>query len=489
MFHWSFGQRLGAGFLACVLLLGVVALVGIKSTDIIASAEQEVVRHYRALLEMEQLRGRVHEESAAFRAYVITGEDRFLNRLHQARLALDLDEDEIGELMLGQEHELLGQILDANRLWIGTVESIVSETEGISERALEARFDSEARPQFESLMKLIDSFVSAKKTAIKEQVESTDDRTRSARSLLIALATLATIIAMGISLALSRRLNNELDHAVSRIQSSVVELDVASSQQAQSAREQATATVEVTSTLRELVAASKQISENAAQVASLSQEAARSADQGVDAVSGMDTGMTTIRNQVDAVVEHMLELGKQSQRAGGILDIINELSEQTNILAINATIEAVGAGEAGKRFTVVADEIRRLADRVGESSREIRQLIDDMRAAANTTVMVTEEGSKAVDEGSRSVSRITDLWRKISDGVSNTAEAAREIELSTQQQTTAVEQVNAALLEVSQGAREGEVTAEQARSMSRELAELAESLARLVGKGNHSSES
>lgn len=489
MFQWSFGQRLGAGFLACVVLLGGVAVVGIQSTNIIASAEQEVLRHYRALLEMEQLRGRVHEESAAFRAYVITGEDRFLNRLHQARLALDLDEDEIGDLMLGEEHELLLQILDANRVWIGTVENIVSETEGLSERALEARFDTEARPQFDALMGLIDSFVSNKKTAIKEQVEETEERTRRARSLLIALATLATIIAMAISLALSRRLNNELDSAVSRIQSSVVELDVASGQQAQSAREQATATVQVTSTLRELVAASKQISENAAQVASLSQEAARSADQGVDAVSGMDTGMTTIRNQVDAVVEHMLELGKQSQRAGGILDIINELSEQTNILAINATIEAVGAGEAGKRFTVVADEIRRLADRVGESSREIRQLIDDMRAAANTTVMVTEEGSKAVDEGSRSVTRITDLWRKIADGVSNTAEAAREIELSTQQQTTAVEQVNAALLEVSQGAREGEVTAEQARSMSRELAELAESLARLVGKADRISES
>ena len=176
----------------------------------------------------------------------------------------------------------------------------------------------------------------------------------------------------------------------------------------------------------------------------------------------------------------MLELGKQSQRAGGILDIINELSEQTNILAINATIEAVGAGEAGKRFTVVADEIRRLADRVGVSSREIRDLIDDMRAAANTTVMATEEGSKAVDEGRRSVTQITDLWERIAELISNTAEAASEIELSTQQQTSAVEQVNTALAEVTQGAREGEVTAKQAREMASELANLARSLARLV---------
>ena len=79
-----------------------------------------------------------------------------------------------------------------------------------------------------------------------------------------------------------------------------------------------------------------------------------------------------IRRQVDQIVSHMLELGKKSQEIGAVLDIVSELAEQTNILAINATIEAAGAGEAGKRFAVVADEIRKLADRVGGSTKEVR---------------------------------------------------------------------------------------------------------------------
>ena len=96
-----------------------------------------------------------------------------------------------------------------------------------------------------------------------------------------------------------------------------------------------------------------------------------------------------------------------------MLDIVSELAEQTNILAINATIEAAGAGEAGKRFAVVAEEIRKLADRVGGSTKEVRTLIDDVRSAVNTTVMATETGSKAVDAGSRQFGDVASAFKQI----------------------------------------------------------------------------
>src|SRR6202167_3653583 len=141
----------------------------------------------------------------------------------------------------------------------------------------------------------------------------------------------------------------------------------------------------------------------------------------------------------------MLDLGKKSQEIGAVLDIVSELAEQTNILAINATIEAAGAGDTGKRFGVVADEIRKLADRVGGSTKEIRGLIDDVRSAVNTTVMATETGSKSVDSGAQQFARVAEDFRRIAQLVTTTTDAAREIELSTKQQSTAVEQVNLAI--------------------------------------------
>jgi len=176
----------------------------------------------------------------------------------------------------------------------------------------------------------------------------------------------------------------------------------------------------------------------------------------------------------------MLDLGKKSQQIGAVLDIVTELAEQTNILSINATIEAVGAGESGKRFSIVADEIRKLADRVSISAKEIRALIDDVRSSVNTTVMATETGSKAVDSGTRQFGDVATLFREIASLVVTTTEAAREIELSTKQQATAVEQVNIAIANVAQATRETEASAGQTIQTATELATTSRDLLRLV---------
>jgi methyl-accepting chemotaxis protein len=187
-----------------------------------------------------------------------------------------------------------------------------------------------------------------------------------------------------------------------------------------------------------------------------------------------------IRRQVDQIVSHMLELGKKSQEVGAVLDIVAELAEQTNILAINATIEAAGAGEAGKRFAVVADEIRKLADRVGGSTKEVRALIDDVRSAVNTTVMATETGSKAVDAGSKQFIDVAESFKRIAALVTTTTDAAREIELSTKQQSSAVEQVNTAIANVAQASVETETSAGQTLQTVSQMATLSRELLRIV---------
>jgi methyl-accepting chemotaxis protein len=176
----------------------------------------------------------------------------------------------------------------------------------------------------------------------------------------------------------------------------------------------------------------------------------------------------------------MLELGKKSQQIGTVLDIINELAEQTNILSINATIEAAGAGEQGRRFAVVGDEIRKLADRVGGSTKEIRALVEEIRGAVNTTVLATEGGSKAVDAGVQHFSEVTRGFRQIGGLIVTASQAAREIELSTKQQMTAVEQVNAALTGAAQASRESEANSSQTLQTATQLARLSHELSMIV---------
>jgi methyl-accepting chemotaxis protein len=229
-----------------------------------------------------------------------------------------------------------------------------------------------------------------------------------------------------------------------------------------------------------LLATSRQIAESAQRVAEIAERTTAAAQTGDDTVDQAHDSIAGIRQQMDMVVAHMLELGRKSQEVGAVVDIVSELAEQTNILAINATIEAAGAGDAGRRFAVVADEIRQLADRVTGSTKEIRPLIEDMRGAVNTTIMATETGSKAVDGGSRQFGDVASSFKQIAALLGTTTEAAREIELSTKQQSSAVEQVNAAIANVAQTTRETEVSARQTLDTVSQLAGLSRDLLRLV---------
>ncbi|WP_406850231.1 methyl-accepting chemotaxis protein, partial [Chromobacterium phragmitis] len=280
--------------------------------------------------------------------------------------------------------------------------------------------------------------------------------------------------------AITRSLTERLGAAVGHVQSSSAELQAAATQQASGAREQASAMSEISTTISELGVTSRQIAESAQRVAQIAEQTATAARNGEGTVERGQESISGIRRQTDLVVSHMLDLGRKSQEIGAVLDIVSELAEQTNILAINATIEASGAGEAGRRFAVVAEEIRKLADRVAASTKGIRTQIDDVRGAVNTTVMATESGAKAVDLGARQFADVAMAFKQIADLVLTTTEAVREIELSTKQQATAADQVRSAVSEVAQATQETETSSTQTLQTASQLAGLSMDLRRLV---------
>jgi methyl-accepting chemotaxis protein len=176
----------------------------------------------------------------------------------------------------------------------------------------------------------------------------------------------------------------------------------------------------------------------------------------------------------------MSELGRTSQQIGGIVELASELAEQTNLIAINATIEAAGATDAGRRFAVVADEIRKLANRMGDATKEVRALVEEVRSATNTTVMATESASKSVEGGARVFERVAASFQEIVALVGTTTDAAREIELGTKQQATAVEQVNQAIGGLVQSTRDSEASSARVLHTASQLNELASALTSLV---------
>jgi methyl-accepting chemotaxis protein len=294
------------------------------------------------------------------------------------------------------------------------------------------------------------------------------------------LAVVGILYATFAASALSGAIRRRVGAVIERADSSSQHLRSAANEQVTGAQELAASTNEITTTIKELLATSRQIAESAQQVVRVAEETATRARMGDQTIHRAQDAIGGIKRQVDLIVTHMLDLGKKSQQIGSILELINELAEQTNILAINAAIESASAGDAGKRFSVVAEEIRRLADRVGGSAREIGVLVEAIRAAANTTVMATEDGSKAVDAGTRQFTEVLATFQHIASQVAVTTDAAREIELSTKQQATAIEQVNIAMGDVAQAAKETEGGSGAMLAASSQLVDVSRELAQLV---------
>jgi len=278
----------------------------------------------------------------------------------------------------------------------------------------------------------------------------------------------------------SNRMVRSVKEAIQQLSTSANELMAISAQQAAGSSQQASAVQQATTTSEEIAATAKQVAENAGRVEALADNASASSTDGQEAVSAAVVGMMELKAQVQSIAEAMLELGENSQKIGGIIDIIDEISDQTNLLSLNAAIEAAGAGEAGKRFSIVANEVRRLADRTADATNQVKALIVQIQQATNSTIMLTEEGSKGVDAASSLVSNISEALEKITNAVAETTNAASEIKLMTQQQTTASEQMTETIVEVRDVAVQVATSSQETTQSISELTSLAERLQDLV---------
>src|SRR5258706_3839602 len=480
---FTFGKKIGLGFGATVALALLIGLVGVGALrNVVASKDRVIDVDARLLVGAQSLLTATEFRQAAFRGYLLTQQDAFLEEGRQARAQFDEEITRLKKEAHTEEGQGLLQTIDRDEdEYQAVVDRVSSQrASGTPLEAIARTFTEQVTPRRVALTRGVESFVEHEKRLLQEGMTASTASATTAIGSMIAMGGCAVLVATLLAFLLTISLSRQIGAAIGQVKSSSAELQAAASQQATGAREQATAMSEISTTISELLATSRQIAESAQRVAHVAGETASAAGQGEGTVSLAHESIAGIRRQVDQVVGHMLDLGRKSQQIGAVVEIVSELAEQTNILAVNATIEAAGAGDAGRRFAIVADEIRKLADRVAGSAKEIRGLIEDVRGAVNTTVMATETGSKTVDAGSKQFGEVAAVFKQIATLLSTTTDAAREIELSTKQQSTAVEQVNVAIANVAQTTRETEASSSQTLQTASQLSGLSRELLRVI---------
>ncbi|MFB2768930.1 methyl-accepting chemotaxis protein [Pelatocladus sp. BLCC-F211] len=297
-------------------------------------------------------------------------------------------------------------------------------------------------------------------------------------TILIIIVSLAVVLSLGIFR--TRQVVHLIKQLVNVISASIQQTFSGLDQQARIAGQQAASVHETTTTMDELEASCRQSAQQAKSATTAAQQALTTAEDGSQAVKETLESMFILEKKVVAIAEQIVHLSAQASQIASISQIVSDLANQTNMLALNSSVEAVRAGEYGKGFAVVANEIRRLSDQSQKSADKINILVSNIQKAINSTVMVTEEGTKIVKTGVEKVQKSDQAFAGVADAINYMVVNNQQISLNLKQQLDAIQQVVQAMDNINRGAKETATGINQTKLGTEQLSAVALTLKEIV---------
>lgn len=271
---------------------------------------------------------------------------------------------------------------------------------------------------------------------------------------LIAGVGMTAAVVSAIAIFLARRTTRSVNEIVRAIASSSSQIAVTVEQQERIASQQLYAVDRTATTMDELGESSKACAEQAEAAAFGATQALKLTAGGSQAVDNTLKEMATLTKNVAAIQTQILRLSEQTDRIGNISSLVSDLANQTNMLAINAAVEAVRAGESGKGFAVVANEIRKLGDQSKESAIKINALVADIQKAISSTAMVTGDGTKTVENGVKLARKTADSFAGVAEAIDRIVLNSKQIYFTARNQAIAIEDVVEAVNSLNLAAQE-----------------------------------
>ncbi len=269
----------------------------------------------------------------------------------------------------------------------------------------------------------------------------------------------------------------KLAAASGQISTSVSEIAAGATETASAANETSTTVEEVRQTAKDSNQKAKDVTQNAQKVVEISQ-------MGSQSVADTIEGMHHIEDQMASLAESIMKLSEHGQDIGEIILTVEDVAEQSRLLAVNASIEAVKAGEYGKGFAVVAEEVRKLAEKSKHATTRVRSILDDIQNATSEAVMQTEQGNKAVEAGVEQSKKAGEAIQKLTDNVTEASQSTTQISVSSQEQLVGMDQVVSAMENIKNASSQNVNATKQVEKATTELYQFGKQLTELLQKYN-----
>ena len=531
----SLKAKLAAGFGALLVILitmGIISFTSVqKLSELSAFGDKKANGRFFAT----SIDSLINNQKAEYRAFLLASQETEMTRYaeNNRKLAEQCDKLE-ATLSTDKGKELVAHLRQTSDAYHGMVDRVVElHRAGKQKEAIELMATPESDAVRADLASTIAELVALQdklKTGAREEQAAAESRTTMLISILaIVGVVIGLVVAMLIvrsitggvtrmvamigevaannltvedmeitsedeigkaGLALNKMKNNlrELIQSIAgtaeHVASASEELSSSATQQSQSAETQNNQTTQVATAMQEMSSTVLQVSENSNKAAEASRQAAETAREGGSIVEETLTKMRVIADSVGGTAKKMEELGRSSDQIGRIAGVIDDIADQTNLLALNAAIEAARAGEQGRGFAVVADEVRKLAERTTTATKEIAQMIKNIQDETKTAVIAMEAGTKQVEDGVQSTSRAGDSLKQIIHMSEEVGEMITHIATAATEQSSASEEINNNMEMIAKLVKESADGAQQSAKACQDLSGLALDLQNMVGKFN-----
>jgi methyl-accepting chemotaxis protein len=533
--RWNIGNKIATTFILAAVIYGVVAVSSYQGQVRNEANEKWVTHSYEVLQNLDRVLSTLTDAESDQRGYLLTGNESYLEPYNKSLSEVNDAVNKVKELTADSPQQQAR--LDSIKPLVAAKLALIQETIDLRnepvkgfEAALKLVRTNKGKNLMDQTRNRIDEMEAAERGLLDERTKDSASSASNLR-LVIGLGTfLSVLVLIGAGLWLTssiakpirdltitaeriakddltvrieggdrtdevgdlqrslrtmvenlRGLNKELQSGFSVLASSSSEILATVSQVNATASETATAVSETSITAEEVKQTAHVSNQKAKAVQEVAQKAATVSEIGRGAVTETIEGMNRIREQMESIAESVVRLSEQGQTIGEIIATVNDLAEQSNLLAVNAAIEATRAGEYGKGFAVVAQEVKSLAEQSRQATTQVRTILMEVQKATSAAVMATEQGTKAVVAGVKQANDAGDSIRSLAGIVGEASQAATQIAASSQQQLIGMDQIASAIANIRQattqsvsGTKQLEVSAKSLQEMGGRLKVLVE---------------